>query len=111
MGATEKARERILKAGGEILTFDQLAVRAPVGKNTLLIQGPRKARVAQRHFGLLASLAVTSSHSSDPRDASSSLLVVAESLVVTRSNLDPMLWILFTQASVLALCLGFGKSI
>merc|ERR1711890_1836 len=26
---TEKARERILKAGGEILTFDQLAVRAP----------------------------------------------------------------------------------
>merc|ERR1712180_464683 len=48
---TEKARERILKAGGEILTFDQLAVRAPIGKNTLLIQGPRKARVAQRHFG------------------------------------------------------------
>merc|ERR1712226_594964 len=48
---TEKARERILKAGGEILTFDQLAVRSPVGKNTLLIQGPRKARVAQRHFG------------------------------------------------------------
>merc|ERR1711972_1293798 len=26
---TEKARERILKAGGEILTFDQLALRAP----------------------------------------------------------------------------------
>merc|ERR1712002_1153306 len=48
---TEKARERILKAGGEIITFDQLALRAPTGKNTLLIQGPRKARVAQRHFG------------------------------------------------------------
>jgi len=36
---TEKARERILKAGGEIITFDQLALRAPTGKNTLLFQG------------------------------------------------------------------------
>merc|ERR1711893_268977 len=48
---TEKARERILKAGGEILTFDQLALRAPLGKNTLLVQGPRTARKANRHFG------------------------------------------------------------
>merc|ERR1712189_90277 len=48
---TEKARERILKAGGEIITFDQLALRAPTGKNTLLLQGPRKAREAQKHFG------------------------------------------------------------
>jgi len=36
---------------GEIITFDQLALRAPTGKNTLMIQGPRKARVAERHFG------------------------------------------------------------
>merc|ERR1719474_1767655 len=28
---TEKARERILKAGGEIMTFDQFALRAPTG--------------------------------------------------------------------------------
>merc|ERR1711894_762620 len=48
---TEKARERILKAGGEIITFDQLALRAPTGKNTLMIQGSRKAREAQKHFG------------------------------------------------------------
>lgn len=48
---TEKARERILKAGGEIITFDQLALRSPVGKGTMLIQGPRKARMAERHFG------------------------------------------------------------
>merc|ERR1712014_288969 len=48
---TEKARERILKAGGEIITFDQLAVRSPIGKNTILLQGPRKARTAERHFG------------------------------------------------------------
>merc|ERR1711983_226611 len=33
-----------VKAGGEIITFDQLALRAPTGKNTLLLQGPRKAR-------------------------------------------------------------------
>merc|ERR1719319_2137229 len=38
---TEKARERILKAGGEIMTFDQLALRAPTGVNTLMLQGPR----------------------------------------------------------------------
>merc|ERR1712048_265129 len=48
---TEKARERILKAGGEIITFDQLAVRSPVGKGTMLPQGPRKARTAEKHFG------------------------------------------------------------
>ena len=48
---TKGARARILQAGGEILTFDQLALRAPKGENTLLIQGPRKAREAQKHFG------------------------------------------------------------
>merc|ERR1712082_346111 len=48
---TEKARERILKAGGEILTFDQLALAAPTGKGTVLLQGRRKARTANRHFG------------------------------------------------------------
>lgn len=29
---TESARARILKAGGEILTFDQLVLKAPTGK-------------------------------------------------------------------------------
>lgn len=48
---TDKARERIVKNGGEVLTFDQLALRAPTGKNTILMQGERKARVANRHFG------------------------------------------------------------
>merc|ERR1712173_225150 len=48
---TEKARERILKAGGEIMTFDQLALRAPTGDKTLLVQGPRKQREAVKHFG------------------------------------------------------------
>jgi hypothetical protein len=36
---TERARARVLKAGGTILTFDQLAVAAPTGKNTVLLQG------------------------------------------------------------------------
>ncbi|XP_037093560.1 60S ribosomal protein L18-like [Pollicipes pollicipes] len=49
---TEQARARILKAGGEIITFDQLALRAPTGKNTVLMQGRRTAREANRHFGL-----------------------------------------------------------
>ncbi|XXG84281.1 hypothetical protein AAC387_Pa10g1827 [Persea americana] len=48
---TEKARARILKAGGECLTFDQLALRAPLGQNTVLLRGPKNAREAVKHFG------------------------------------------------------------
>ncbi|XP_054160730.1 60S ribosomal protein L18-like [Oppia nitens] len=48
---TKTARARILKAGGEILTLDQLAVRSPRGENTVLLQGPRNAREAVKHFG------------------------------------------------------------
>ncbi|KAF6202931.1 hypothetical protein GE061_003338 [Apolygus lucorum] len=48
---TEGARARILKAGGSIITFDELARISPLGKNTVLMQGRRKAREAERHFG------------------------------------------------------------
>merc|ERR1711991_239219 len=48
---TRNARQRIIAAGGECLTFDQLAVQRPRGSNTLLLRGPRKARTAYRHFG------------------------------------------------------------
>jgi len=48
---TARARARIIKAGGEIITLDQLALRAPKGQNTVLLQGPRKAREVYRHFG------------------------------------------------------------
>ncbi len=48
---TEKARERILSNGGRILTFDQLALEAPTGANTVLLQGKRTAREANRKFG------------------------------------------------------------
>jgi large subunit ribosomal protein L18e len=36
---TEGARARIVKAGGNVLTFDQLALRAPKGEKTVLLQG------------------------------------------------------------------------
>ncbi|CEF65151.1 60S ribosomal protein L18 [Strongyloides ratti] len=48
---TRAARARVIKAGGEVLTFDQLAVIAPTGKNTLLVQGSRNNREAVKHFG------------------------------------------------------------
>jgi large subunit ribosomal protein L18e len=48
---TENAKARILKAGGETITLDQLARRAPKGENTLILRGPRKTREAVRHFG------------------------------------------------------------
>ncbi|KAI9032102.1 ribosomal protein L18e/L15P [Hyaloraphidium curvatum] len=48
---TRTARARITAAGGECLTFDQLALRAPKGSNTVLIRGKKNAREAVRHFG------------------------------------------------------------
>ena len=48
---TDGARARIVKAGGECLTFDQLALRSPEGKNTVLLRGVLKARKAYRYFG------------------------------------------------------------
>ena len=67
---TETARARILKAGGEVMTLDQLAMKAPKvclvvhlyvfdiyylhppqGSNTVLLRGKRAARTAYKHFG------------------------------------------------------------
>jgi len=48
---TERARARILKSGGNIITFDQLARQSPTGKNTVLMQGRRNARESVKHFG------------------------------------------------------------
>eukprot|EP00347_Sterkiella_histriomuscorum_P008208 403345963 len=47
---TETARARIIKAGGKVLTLDQLVLLAPTGTNTLLLRGP-KDREAKKHFG------------------------------------------------------------
>jgi large subunit ribosomal protein L18e len=97
---TATARARIEAAGGEAITLDQLALRSPAGANTLLLRGPKNSREAVKHFGFgphkhkkpyvlhwkrdwdkftNAGL-VTSS----PRAASSSALVVAATLVVSR---------------------------
>ncbi|RKF60687.1 60S ribosomal protein L18-B [Erysiphe neolycopersici] len=48
---TSTARARIIAAGGETLTLDQLALRSPAGSNTLLIRGPKNSREAVKHFG------------------------------------------------------------
>ena len=48
---TEDARARIVKAGGECITFDQLALRSPKGTNTVLLRGPKNARESVKHFG------------------------------------------------------------
>ncbi|RPA93723.1 50S ribosomal protein L18e, partial [Choiromyces venosus 120613-1] len=49
---TSTARARIEAAGGECITLDQLALRAPTGSNTLLLRGPKNAREAVKHFGM-----------------------------------------------------------
>lgn len=47
---TETARKNIMKAGGECLTFDQLALLSPDGKGTVLLRGGRRTEVTKR-FG------------------------------------------------------------
>uniref|UniRef100_A0A8C9HUA1 Large ribosomal subunit protein uL15/eL18 domain-containing protein n=1 Tax=Piliocolobus tephrosceles TaxID=591936 RepID=A0A8C9HUA1_9PRIM len=48
---TEGARKRIIDAGGECLTFDELALKHPTGRKCVLLRGPTKARTAEKHFG------------------------------------------------------------
>jgi len=48
---SDTARARITAAGGECLSFDQLALISPKGSNTVLLRGPKNAREAVKHFG------------------------------------------------------------
>ena len=48
---SRSARERIVGAGGECLTFDQLALIAPTGKNTFLLRGRKAGEEKYKHFG------------------------------------------------------------
>ena len=48
---TATVRARILKAGGECITLDQLALRAPTGTGTVLLRGPKLARETVKHWG------------------------------------------------------------
>lgn len=47
---THTARARIVNAGGECITFDQLALATPTGESAVLLRGT-KAREAVKHFG------------------------------------------------------------
>lgn len=60
---TAGARARITKAGGECLTFDQLALQAPKGSGTVLLRGS-KNREALKHFGHRTSVASPHTHDS-----------------------------------------------
>merc|ERR1711981_739167 len=53
---TQTARARILKAGGECLTFDQLALVSPTGSGTVLLRGPKLSREAVKYFGRATGL-------------------------------------------------------
>ena len=104
---TQAARDRIVAAGGEALTLDQLALRAPTGSNTVLLRGVKTSREAYKHFGMgvcfyfrryvqylsffFKVLTRAKSHTRSPRAASSSKVVVAESRGVSKSN-HPKLW-------------------
>ena len=100
---TATARARIVKAGGECLTLDELALRAPKGQNTLLLRGPKNAREAVKHFGFGPhshkvrnfpnrglEFTITDncyrSHMSRVRAESSSVLVAVDDQEVSRSN-------------------------
>jgi len=48
---TETARARIVKAGGQCMTFDQLALSAPTGQGVVLLRGPKNSREVNKHFG------------------------------------------------------------
>ena len=63
LGFTDGARKRILAAGGECLTFDQLALMAPTGNDTVLLRGP-KSRKALAHFGHRVTVSNPHTHNS-----------------------------------------------
>lgn len=42
------ARERILKAGGQVFTFDQFAKDHPVGTNSVLVRGPKSKKLRSK---------------------------------------------------------------
>lgn len=58
---TAGARARITKAGGECLTFDQLALAAPTGSGTVLLRGS-KNREALKHFGHTSTATSPNTH-------------------------------------------------
>lgn len=48
---TKAAEAAIIKAGGKCMKLDQLALKAPTGRKTVLLRGKRNVREALKHFG------------------------------------------------------------
>ena len=48
---TATARARIVGAGGECITFDELALRAPQCEGVVLLRGSKSHRESAKHFG------------------------------------------------------------
>jgi len=110
---TATARARILAAGGEALTLDQLALRAPTGSNTLLLRGPKNAREAVKHFGFgphkhkvgitifcfseSTNIIVSRNHTSSRRVASSRRPVDVGGQEVSRSKSDSAVYDSFSD--------------
>ena len=47
---TQTAKAKILKAGGECLTFDELAIRCPTGEKCVLLQGKKRWTLITEHI-------------------------------------------------------------
>ena len=58
---TETARAKITNAGGQCITFDELALLAPTGTNTVLLRGPKR-RESQKYFGKGAGIKGSKTH-------------------------------------------------
>ncbi|KAL7717283.1 60S ribosomal protein L18 [Entamoeba marina] len=48
---TKAAEAAIINAGGKCLKFDELALKAPTGRKTVLLRGKRNVRESVKHFG------------------------------------------------------------
>eukprot|EP01070_Trichotokara_eunicae_P009083 Trichotokara_eunicae@DN5972_c0_g1_i1.p1 len=59
---THTARSRIIKNGGECITFDQLALKSPTGANSVLLKSNYMGRKATKHFGGVPGSMVKPAH-------------------------------------------------
>jgi large subunit ribosomal protein L18e len=111
---TKTARARIEAAGGRVLTFDQLAIESPLGKNTLLLRGPKNAREAVKHFGKPGVPGSNAKyfifkldHLYVQREESLKRLVVVVLLVDTRTNKSMIYFILYFLYLFTLLCIVY----
>ena len=58
---TEGARAKIVKAGGECITFDELALRAPKGQNTVILRARKGENIPLETLLALAQIVLIES--------------------------------------------------